>query len=72
MFATSRTRTFIIAELSDRAADARLLVELQRVEREGHGVADVRHEAGQWRIYAWDRRFHRDHGLTSFRRRSTD
>ena len=70
MFATSRT--FVIADLSERAADEQLFVELQRVEREGHGVADVRHEAGRWRIYAYDRRFRRPEGLTSFRRRSTD
>jgi len=72
MFAISRTRTFIIAELSERAADGRLLVELRRIEREGHDVADVRHEAGRWRIYAYDRRFRHDYGLTSFRRRSSD
>jgi|KBSMisStaDraftv2_1062788.scaffolds.fasta_scaffold7014462_1 hypothetical protein len=65
-------RMFVIAELSELAADRSLVSELRRVEREGHGVADVRHEGGRWRIYAYDRRFHHDQGLTAFRRRITD
>jgi hypothetical protein len=65
-------RTFVIRQVPDRDSD-HVVADLHHLEREGHEIADVRHEGSLWRIYAFDRRFHdAQAGLISFRRRATD
>ena len=65
-------RTFVLRQVSERDSD-RIVTDLQHLEREGHEIADVRHEGALWRIYAFDRRFHdAQAGMIAFRRRATD
>lgn len=70
----SIARTYIIRELSDSESDG-IVEELQRVERAGHRIADIRHEGGVWRIFAHDRRRLHDGelmGASFYRRRKDD
>jgi hypothetical protein len=66
-------RTYLIREFSEREAD-QIMAELQRMERDGHQIADVRHTGTSWSVFAHERRF-RDQtslGIISFRRRASD
>jgi hypothetical protein len=70
----SAGRTYIIREIPEGDADG-IVQEVQRVERLGHRIADVRHEDGFWRIFAHDRRRFRDDelvGVGIYRRRKDD
>jgi hypothetical protein len=72
MFSTGRI--YIIREIPETEADD-IVGEVQRVERLGHRIADVRHEDGYWRIFAHERRRRRSDELPSvvtFRRRRDD
>jgi hypothetical protein len=60
MFSTGRT--YIVREIPESEADD-IVGEVQRVERLGHRIADVRHENGFWRIFAHERRRRRDDAL---------
>jgi hypothetical protein len=66
-------RTYLIREFSEREAD-QMPAELQRMERDGHRIADVRHSGAAWRVFAYDRRFHdrASLGVISYRRRASD
>jgi hypothetical protein len=66
-------RTFVIRQVRERDSDD-IVTDLQRLQREGHEIADVRHEGEVWRIYAFDRRFRDASSETAitFRRRATD
>ena len=66
-------KTFVIRQVRERDSDD-IVTDLQRLQREGHEIADVRHEGAVWRIYAFDRRFRDAPSGTaiSFRRRTTD
>jgi hypothetical protein len=70
---TVTARTYIVREVSEQDSD-QIVEELRRLERAGVRVADVRHEDGIWRIFAFERRFHDQSplGLISYRRRQDD